>query len=146
MNKKLNKVPSAGTKADSEQKDEDMQVCPAIAKPNVVCSQMSVSLFCEIRNEILSLGFNEVTFDDKETEFLIEDGFSKSGYYKVSLFKDDMSCPVFIRSHKSESNYGEIVAGYHLIKRGDFTELLARLVGWFKFIDKVSDCFKIIAK
>jgi uncharacterized protein (DUF1499 family) len=39
MNKKLNKVPSARTKADSEQKVENMQVSPAIAKPNVVCSQ-----------------------------------------------------------------------------------------------------------
>lgn len=45
MNKKPNKVPSAGTKADSEQKDEDMQVSPAIAKPNVVCSQSPPSVF-----------------------------------------------------------------------------------------------------
>jgi hypothetical protein len=45
MNKKLNKIPLAGTKADSEQKDEDMQVIPAIAKPNVVCSQSPSSVF-----------------------------------------------------------------------------------------------------
>ena len=83
---------------------------------------------------------------DKETEYVIQDGFSNDGYYKVSLFKDDVSCPVFIRSHKTESDCGEVVAGYHLFKQGDFTELLARLVGWFKFIDKVSDCFKVIAK
>ena len=38
MNKKLNKAPSARTKADIEQKDEDMQVSPAIAKPNVIGS------------------------------------------------------------------------------------------------------------
>ena len=79
MNKKLNKIPSAGTKADSKQKDENMQVSPAIAKPNVVCSQMSVTPFCEIKTEILSLGFNELSSDDKGTEFLIEDGFGKSG-------------------------------------------------------------------
>lgn len=38
MNKKLNKVPSAGTKDDSEQKVENMQVIQHNAKPNVVCS------------------------------------------------------------------------------------------------------------
>jgi DNA polymerase/3'-5' exonuclease PolX len=43
MNKKLNKVPSAGTKDDSEQKDEDMQVSPAIAKPNVGSIPLSVA-------------------------------------------------------------------------------------------------------
>ena len=35
MNKKLNKVPSARTKADSEQKDEDIFVSQHSRKPNV---------------------------------------------------------------------------------------------------------------
>jgi hypothetical protein len=51
MNKKPNKIPSAGTKADSEQKDENMQVSPAIAKPNVVCSQSTSN--CKCKNYVL---------------------------------------------------------------------------------------------
>ena len=92
---------SAGTAYDSGQNNEFASVSQHSRKPPVVCSQMSVSSFCEIKNEILSVGFNEVSDDDKETQFVIEDGFNKGGYYKVSLFKDDVSCPVFIRSHKS---------------------------------------------
>ncbi|MCC7377742.1 MAG: hypothetical protein IT255_00110 [Chitinophagaceae bacterium] len=44
MKKKLSKERPARTKADSKQKDEDMQVSPAIAKPNVVCSQSPLML------------------------------------------------------------------------------------------------------
>ena len=36
--------PSAGTKADSEQKDEDLFVCQHSGKPNVVGSQSQVHL------------------------------------------------------------------------------------------------------
>lgn len=43
MNKKLNKVPSARTKADSEQKAENMQFSQHNAKPNVVRSPKSLS-------------------------------------------------------------------------------------------------------
>lgn len=105
-----------------------------------------MSKYKDIQNEIVDLGFNKLSENDKETEFVIQDGVNENSYYKVSLFKDDVSCPVFIRSYKTENDYGEIVAGYYLLKKGDFTELLARLVGWFKFIDKVSDVFKVIAK
>ncbi|MEI2757088.1 MAG: hypothetical protein V9F46_11630 [Chitinophagaceae bacterium] len=42
MNKKLNKKLSAGTKADSSTKDEDLLSSPANAKPNVVGSQSRV--------------------------------------------------------------------------------------------------------
>lgn len=42
MKKKLKKVPSAGTKADSSTKDEDMQGSHAIANPTVVGSQSQV--------------------------------------------------------------------------------------------------------
>lgn len=107
-----------------------------------------MSKYKDIQNEILGLGFKQVSESDKETEFVIQDSLCPSSSFKVSLFYDELSCPVFIRSFKTdnENDYGEIVAGYYLFKKGDFTELLARLVGWFKFIDKVSDAFKIIAK
>ncbi len=42
MNKKMNKVPSDGTKAEKEQKDEDISVTPAIANADVVRSPKSV--------------------------------------------------------------------------------------------------------
>lgn len=63
MNKKLNKVPSAGTKADSEQKVENMQVGPAIAKPNVVGIPKRIIKFrswdgVEMAHEFLVAGVN----------------------------------------------------------------------------------------
>ncbi len=107
-----------------------------------------MSKYKDIQNEILSLGFKQVSENDKETEFVIQDGGCPSSSFKATLFYDELSCPVFIRSFNTdnENDRGEIVAGYYLFKQGDFTELLARLVGWFKFIDKVSDVFKIISK
>lgn len=134
------------TKDEKSTNVDAVQCQPAYCKTDVSCIPFVIPKYDEFKNEILSLGFTEVTANEKETEFVIDDGFSQGSYYKVSLFKDDVSCPVFIRSHKSENDYGEVVAGYHLVNKGDFTELLARLVGWFKFIDKVSDCFKVIAK
>lgn len=42
---KPNRKSQARTKADSEQKDEDLFVCQHNAKPNVVCSQSPSSVF-----------------------------------------------------------------------------------------------------
>lgn len=44
MNKKAKNVASARAKADSEQKDENMQVSQHNAKTNVVCSQSPLIL------------------------------------------------------------------------------------------------------
>ena len=41
MDKKLSKEMSARTTDDSSTKDEEMQVSPAIAKPNVTCRLLS---------------------------------------------------------------------------------------------------------
>ena len=56
------------------------------------------------------------------------------------------SAVVFIRSHKTPGEYGDVVGGYYLFNVGEFTELLARLVGVCNFINKVSDVFKVISK
>lgn len=54
MNKKLNKKLSAGTKADSSTKDEDLLSSPANAKPNVVGSQSRVVSLKKMSNIWLS--------------------------------------------------------------------------------------------
>lgn len=48
---KLNRKSQARTKADSEQKDEDLFVCQHNAKPNVVCSQSPST--CKCKNYVL---------------------------------------------------------------------------------------------
>jgi hypothetical protein len=88
MNKKLNKIPSAGTKADSEPKDEDMQVSPAIAKLNVVCSQsppMDKKLTVDVTESRVwvQIGNVGVGFEKENFVKLIEQ--SKSYKYALSL-------------------------------------------------------------
>lgn len=79
MNKMSNKIPSAGTKADSEQKYENMQVSPAIAKPNVSSSALSYEEQCVLFDEKFGRldGSTILSHEEyvKHREFLVGSGF-----------------------------------------------------------------------
>lgn len=77
MNKKLNKVPSARTKADRTTKDDGMQVSPAIAKQNVTCIP-SVTPNREISFDLSKYGFILSRGGNGDVEFYCRefDGFS----------------------------------------------------------------------
>lgn len=65
MNKKLNSVPSDGTKVEKSTNAEPFSVSQPIAKPNVGCS---ATFFCRLKHEIKSL----LTFvEEKENSLMI---------------------------------------------------------------------------